>query len=188
MTPIRLTALSACAAMLAACQPGGGANPPSFSLEGSDLIPVESSIPAEPAQEALALSCSNDGINAGAMVEAVNAVRGAEGKVILAAENRLDGVAQSHACDVVRIGKPTVAGSNGSSIVDRARAVDYPTCGVIQLVAVGGSASEVVSRWMGSGPHREQLLGDLSDDVGAGVTLGPDGRRWWSLVIGDNCS
>lgn len=188
MTLTRLTALSACAALLAACQPGGGANPPSFSLEGSDLVPTETGIPADPAQEALALSCSNDGINAGAMVDAVNAVRGAEGKVILTAERRLDGVAQSHACDVTRIGRPTVAGSNGSSIVDRARAVNYPTCGVIQLVAVGGSASEVVSRWMGSPAHREQLLGDLSDDVGAGVTLGPDGRRWWGLVIGDNCT
>ncbi|WP_299839137.1 CAP domain-containing protein [uncultured Paracoccus sp.] len=187
MTLIRLTALTACAALLAACQPGGGADAPSLSLEGADLVPLETGVAVDPAQEALAPSCSNDGIDSAAMVEAVNAVRAAEGKVILKPESRLDKVAQSHACDVTRIGKPTVAGSNGSSIVDRARSVNYPTCGVIQLVAVGGSASEVISRWMGSPPHREQLLGDLSDDVGAGVTLGPDGRRWWSLVIGDSC-
>lgn len=187
MIPTRLIALSVCATLMAACQPGGGVSVAGFSLEGRELIPVETGSPAHPAQETLAASCSHDGINAGAMVEAVNAVRGSDGKVILSAESRLDDVAQSHACDMVRSGKATVAGSNGSSIVDRSRAVGYPTCGVIQLVAVGGSASEVVSRWMASPPHREQLLGDLSDDVGAGVTLGPDGRRWWSLVIGDNC-
>lgn len=188
MTPIRLTALTACAALLAACQPGGFGTSPTLSLEPTDLAPIETGTPADPAQETLAPSCSNDGIESSAMVEAVNAVRAAEGKVILKPESRLDGVAQSHACDVTRIGQPTVAGSNGSSVVDRARSVNYPTCGVIQLVAVGGSASEVIGRWMNSPPHREQLLGDLSDDVGAGVTLGPDGRRWWSLVIGDNCS
>lgn len=185
MIPNRLSALMASAALLAGCQ--SVVDLPNATLEARDLVPYEIGTSVPPPAEPLAAMCSNEGIDASAMVEAVNAVRGAEGKVILTPETRLDGVAQSHACDVAGIGRPTVAGSNGSSIVDRARAANYPTCGVIQLVAVGGSAEEVIARWMGSPPHREQLLGDLSDDVGAGVTRGPDGRRWWSLVIGDNC-
>ena len=186
MTIVRLTALTACVGLLAACQPDAGAAP-EFTLDGTELVPVETGNPADPAEQSLAAICSNDGIETDALVEAVNAVRGAEGKVILDGNAKLDKVAQSHACDMVSMGRATVAGSNSSNIVDRARSVDYPTCGVIQLVSVGGSASSVVAAWMQSPPHREQLLGDLSDEIGAGVTIGPDGRRWWSLVVGDNC-
>ncbi|WP_157994747.1 CAP domain-containing protein [Paracoccus tegillarcae] len=185
MAFIRLTALTACAGLLAACQPG--TNTTAITLDGGDLAPIETGIPADPAAETLAGSCVRDDVQANALIEAVNAVRGAEGKVLLTENARLNTVAQSNSCDMARIGRVQVAGSNGSSIVDRARSVNYPTCGVIQMAWLGGSAFEAVATGMRSDAHREQLLGQLSDEIGAGITRGADGRNWWSLVIGDNC-
>ncbi|MDO5613490.1 MAG: CAP domain-containing protein [Paracoccus sp. (in: a-proteobacteria)] len=121
------------------------------------------------------------------MENALNAARQVEGKTILRNHANLSAIAQNHACDMARMGQGTVAGSDGSNIVERARAVSYPTCGVVQLVTVGGTPTQVVNRWLASKPHREQVLGQLSTDIGAGVTIGPDGRQWWSVVMGHDC-
>ncbi|MDO5631510.1 MAG: CAP domain-containing protein [Paracoccus sp. (in: a-proteobacteria)] len=134
-----------------------------------------------------AAQCLADPVQSQEMETALNAARQVEGKTILRTHAKLAGIAQSHACDMARMGQATVAGSDGSNIVERARAVSYPTCGVVQLVTTGGTPTEVVNRWLASQPHREQVLGQLSTDIGAGVTIGPDGRRWWSVVMGYDC-
>ncbi|MDO5704763.1 MAG: CAP domain-containing protein [Paracoccus sp. (in: a-proteobacteria)] len=138
-------------------------------------------------QQTYAAQCAADPVQSQAMEDAMNAARTVEGKINLANSATLSTIAQNHACDMARMGSATVAGSDGSNIVDRARAVGYPTCGVVQLVTVGGSPTDVVNRWLVSKPHREQVLGQLSTDIGAGVTIGPDGRRWWSVVMGHDC-
>ena len=144
-------------------------------------------VPTAPAEQALAASCTGDPALSAQMVQAVNAARAAEGKTVLDPNAKLDQIAQSHACDTAAMGRATVAGSNGSNVVDRARAVDYPTCGVVQLVSVGGTPTGVVSGWLASIPHRDELLGQPSEQVGAGVTRGADGRLWWSVVMGERC-
>lgn len=181
MTYMRLTALTACIGLLAACEPDPQTGV--IVLDGE----VETGVPAAPADESLAASCVRDDAEADTLIDAVKAIRAAEGKVVLTEDDRLNRVAQTHSCDMERMGRVTVAGSNGSSVVDRARSVNYPTCGVIQMAWRGGTAAEAVAAGMRSDAHREQILGQLSDDIGAGVTVGADGRRWWSLVIGDNC-
>lgn len=180
-TAIPVAALILSVAALAACQPGGRADAEADLLLGDD-------IPAAPAEESLAALCTGDPALQQQMMDAVNAARAAEGKTILAANDQLVEIAQSHACDAAAMGRATVSGSNGSSVVDRARAVGYPTCGVAQLVAVGGAPLGVVSGWLGSKPHRVELLGQPSDEVGAGVVRGADGRLWWSVVLGDDCA
>ena len=180
----------ASALLLAACQPSTQAAPldPAVAMDAAKTAPGASGTPADPARQSLEATCSGNQPGARGMEEAVNAVRGVEGKVILAENAKLMEIAQSHACDAARMGRAQVEGSNGSSVVDRARAVGYPTCGVVQLVSVGGDPVSVVNGWMRSGPHREQILGQNSTDIGAGVTTGPDGRQWWSVVLGHNCS
>lgn len=187
MTLTRLIALTACAALLAACESGTVWNDPAYSPEIVDPMSVGAVTPPAAYEETLAASCQRDDLQADALIEAVNAARRAEGKTILKVDNKLNLIAQGHACDMAAAGRVTVAGSDGSSVVNRARAAHYPPCGVIQIVWRGGSATEAVAAGMRSDPHREQLLGQFSDDIGAGVTTGPDGRNWWSLVIGDNC-
>ena len=131
--------------------------------------------------------CGGDMSLQQAMIDAVNRERGSQGKSILEADEKLNRIAQAHACDIVGQGQPSVTGSDGTNIVDRARAAEFPTCGVAQLVAVGGSAESVARRWALSMPHRDELLGQVSDKIGAGAARGPDGRIWWSLVLGDDC-
>ena len=67
-----------------------------------------------------------------------------------------------------------VEGSNGSSVVDRARAVGYPVCGVGQLAGRGGSPAEAVAGWLALGPQRTELLGQTSRELGSGQATGAD--------------
>ncbi|MBC9247047.1 CAP domain-containing protein [Paracoccus sp. 11-3] len=131
--------------------------------------------------------CGGDASLQQAMIDAANQERGSQQKSILEADEKLNLIAQAHACDIVGQGQPSVTGSDGTNIVDRARSAGFPTCGVAQLVAVGGSAEAVARRWAVSMPHRAELLGQVSDKIGAGAARGPDGRIWWSLVLGDDC-
>ncbi|MGZ3216352.1 CAP domain-containing protein [Paracoccus sp. T5] len=162
----------ACALLLAAC----------------DTVPLPPPQDAQPpAEQALAAQCSGDATLSARLSSAVNAARSAEGKTLLETVAPLDQIAQSHACDMARMGRASVAGSNGSNVVDRARAVEYPTCGVVQLVGAGGTPEGTVSAWLVPGPQREQVLGQLSYQIGSGVARGSDGRLWHSTVLGNNC-
>ncbi len=181
MTVKTLSVAFLSAALLTACQQGGGFDAPVIPLTGVDA-------PADPAEEALAAICTGDAALQERMGEAVNAARAANGKVLLTANDDLIRIAQSHACDVAAMGRATVAGSNGSNVVDRARAVGYPTCGVAQLVAAGGTPEGVVAAWLRSEPHRVELMGQSSTELGTGVVRGADGRLWWSVVLGDDCA
>ena len=160
-------------AAVAGCNRGKSADEDLFADATADTAPVG--------------ICEGDASLERAMVDAVNLQRGSQGKSILEVDDKLTRIAQDHACDVAVRGQPTVTGSDGSNIVDRARAVKFPTCGVAQLVSVGGDADGVVQRWALSIPHRQELLGQVSDKIGAGAVRGPDGRIWWSLVLGDDC-
>ncbi|MFN4059687.1 MAG: CAP domain-containing protein [Paracoccus hibiscisoli] len=168
---IRLSLAASCILSLAACQvPGLGVT-----------------APQAPAEEALAVECRGEP-EAGARLSAtVNAARLSEGKTVLAVNDQLDRIALAHACDMARTGRADVAGSNGSNVVDRARSVGYPTCGVVQLVGAGGTPEGTVAAWLVPGPLREQVLGQLSYQIGSGVARGADGRLWHSAVLGNNC-
>lgn len=167
-----LTALTGLVA-LTACTPPGGLRP-----DPAVEAPVE---------QALAAECVGDTALSAQMTASVNATRAAEGKTELASEARLDQIALSHACDMARSGRLDVAGSNGSNVVDRARAVEYPTCGVVQLVGRGASPVAVLGNWMAQPPQREQVLGQLSYQIGSGAVRGPGGQVWHSVVLGNNC-
>jgi uncharacterized protein YkwD len=143
--------------------------------------------PEPPVEQALAVSCQGDATVAPVLDGAVNAARQAEGKTLLDSAPLLQQVAQSHACDMAALGRVDVEGSNGSSVVDRARAVGYPTCGVVQLVGRGGGPADAVANWLRQDAQRTELLGQTSRQVGSGYATGADGTRYYSVVLGDNC-
>lgn len=167
-------------ALLAACDTGR-------SFEGQTDVLLGNAVPAKPATQSLAASCTGDAAMQQQMADAVNAARASQGKTVLEVDPQLVEIAQSHACDMAATGRATVAGSNGSNVVDRARAVGYPTCGVAQLVAVGGTPDGVVASWLGSRAHSDELLSQMSEQQGTGVVIGADGRMWWSVVLAENC-
>lgn len=143
--------------------------------------------PAPAADAALADSCPADPAAAGALAQMVNEARAAEGRRILGPDKRLVRIAKSHACDMARSGRVDVAGSNGSNVVDRARAADYPTCGVTQLVARGGTPAGIMAQWLQPGPYRDQVLGQLNAEIGSGTARGADGQLYYSVVMGNDC-
>ncbi|TJZ94097.1 CAP domain-containing protein [Paracoccus gahaiensis] len=149
------------------------------------MISLPETAPA--AEEALAAQCAGNPEQGARLGAAVNAARAADGKTVLAQSEALDTIALSHACDMAQQGRADVAGSNGSNVVDRARSVGYPTCGVAQLVGSGGTPEGTVAAWTVPGPQREQVMGQLSYEIGSGVVQGADGRLWHSVVLGNDC-
>lgn len=143
--------------------------------------------PEPPAEEALAASCQGDTAIAAQLDAAINAARQAEGKTLLDSAPLLTRIAQSHACDMAALGRVDVEGSNGSSVVDRARAVGYPTCGVVQLVGRGGGPADAVANWLAREAQRTELLGQTSRQLGSGHAVGADGAVYYSVVLGDSC-
>lgn len=143
--------------------------------------------PEPPAEQALAATCQGDAALAARLAGAVNAARRSEGKTLLEAAPPLSQIAQSHACDMAGQGRADVEGSNGSSVLDRARAVGYPACGAVQLVWRGGSPSDVVAAWLSREAQRVELLGQASRQIGAGAAMGADGSTYYSVVMGDDC-
>lgn len=174
MSAFRVLAAPLALSLLSACGQGSGA-----------VLPWRHAEP--PAEEALAASCTGDAAVAAALDGAVNAARQAEGKTLLDSAPLLAQVAQSHACDMAAFGRVDVEGSNGSSVVDRARAVGYPVCGVVQLVSRGGTPTGAVSTWLSQEAQRTELLGQTSRQLGSGYAIGADGRTYYSVVLGDNC-
>jgi uncharacterized protein YkwD len=131
--------------------------------------------------------CEGDAPTAQRLRDLVAASRAKQGKSALEENDLLNRIALYHACDMAQTGRADVAGSDGSNVVDRARAVGYPTCGVTQLIGAGGSADGTVSAWLEMEAQRDQVLGQSSDEIGTGVARAADGRLWHSVVLGDDC-
>lgn len=139
------------------------------------------------AKDAVLAACTADAATAERLALAVNEARQSRGKTLLQGNETLALIAQGHACDMLATDRATVAGSDGSNVVDRARRAEYGKCGVAQLVAVGGTPEGTVAGWLTSDQHRVELLEQGAKDIGVGVTRDSGGRAWFSLVIGDKC-
>ena len=175
MPAFRALAAAVSLSALAACQQDAGLGMPWSRA-------------AAPAEQARIGQCAGNAALSAQLDAAVNAARQVEGKILLDPAPLLSQAAQSHACDMARTGRVDVEGSNGSNIVDRARAVGYPACGVVQLVHRGGSPSDAVAAWLLQDAQRTELLGQPSRQVGSGYAVGADGRAYHSVVLGDNCT
>lgn len=143
--------------------------------------------PTDVQQQALVPQCTGDAPTADRLRELVAASRAAQGKETLKENDLLNRIALYHACDMARTGRADVAGSDGSNVVDRARAVGFPTCSVTQLVGAGGTADGTVAGWLSQDAQRVQILGQSDAAIGSGAARGADGRMWHSVVLGDNC-
>ncbi|MFV0384845.1 CAP domain-containing protein [Paracoccus sp. (in: a-proteobacteria)] len=178
MTALRPAIAALCLLALVACQsaPSIDAIMPGDAPSGQEPIPVADS-----------MVCNGDVDQAQRMVEAVNNLRGGQGRSLLKTDRKLTEIALKQACDISALGRESVVGADGSGITDRAKAVGFRSCGVGQLVAIGRSADAVIARWFASEGHRIALLEQTNDRIGVGAVTGQDGRMWWSVVIGEKC-
>ncbi|MFV0408517.1 MAG: CAP domain-containing protein [Paracoccus sp. (in: a-proteobacteria)] len=116
----------------------------------------------------------------------LNEARDLAGKEPLTFRGDLDFAAQAQACDMATMGRLNVAGSNGSSVVERVRAVEYRACASAQLVGNSPDAYSQLAYWLERAPDREVIVHNKFDDAGIGVVQS-GGKMWWSLVMTDNC-
>ncbi len=179
-----LTAAAALA--ISACSPENLARAGDVR-DGLGIVPVaDSSLPAPAVQQLAPICAAPDQTMITLMQDGINAERERLGRSPLKFKPKLDEAAQAHACDMVSVGKLTVAGSNGSSVVDRVRAVRYGACSTAQLIGRAGDSATQLSRWIGYTPDEEILTHQKFDDAGLGLVQS-GGTYWWSLVMADTC-
>ena len=75
-------------------------------------------------------------------------------------------------------------GGDGSTLAVRIDRVGYSWSRIGENVAVGfPDAASVVAAWMASPGHRDNIL-SVNTQFGLGLTLGVDGRPYWTQVFG----
>lgn len=141
-----------------------------------------------PAYEAIGPSCTSAHPDLVVqMQEQLNAERERLNLKPLEFVENLTFAAQAHACDMATMGRLQVAGSNGSSVVHRVRAVEYKACSSAQLTGRRNDGYSQVVKWMDSAPDREVIVHKKFDDAGIGIVrIG--GTYLWSVVMADRCS
>ncbi|WBU55458.1 CAP domain-containing protein [Paracoccus sediminicola] len=153
-----------------------------------EVIPAADPTLPDPAVQAIGPVCAAPNAALVAeMQQQINAERERLGKSPVDFVENLTFAAQAHACDMATMGRPTVVGSNGSSVVHRVRAVEYTACSSAQLIGRSGDAYAQSAAWMNQAPDEEILIHQKFDDAGVGVVQ-QGGRFWWSVVMADNCS
>jgi uncharacterized protein YkwD len=114
------------------------------------------------------------------LIDAVNALRIANGLPPYNAHPILMGVAQAHAQYMASIGSVTHYSADGSRPFQRALAAGYPVAGDLsqggffsENITAGNnrSAQSAVEGWLGDAPHTNTMLSTYAQDIGAGVAI-----------------
>ena len=181
-----ILAVAGAALALGGCSPENLASAGDRSQAPGIVAMANQSLP-DPAEQALAPICAApDAALIEQLQQQLNAEREGLGKKPVRFRDNLTFAAQAHACDMATMGRLSVAGSNGSSVVHRVRAVEYGACSSAQLIGRAGSGPAQVAAWMAHDPDEEILVHNKFDDAGVGaVQMG--GTYWWSVVMADSC-
>ena len=118
----------------------------------------------------------------GDMVQAVNQDRAAAGLGGLAWDEQLHGLAQSHANEIAASG--SLWHSDLGSWLTMPWMGAWRSLGENLLVAPAGTnAWSAEDMWMGSGPHRANILGGFNR-IGVGYFIDGAGRVWMVALFG----
>jgi uncharacterized protein YkwD len=126
------------------------------------------------------------------LIEAVNALRIANGLPPYNAHPILMGISQGHAEYMASSGSVTHYGADGSRPYQRALAAGYPVAGDLsqggyfsENITAGNnlSAQSAVQSWLGDAPHTNTMLSTYAQDIGAGVATA-GGRVYYVIDVG----
>ncbi|HTQ80287.1 MAG TPA: CAP domain-containing protein, partial [Thermoanaerobaculia bacterium] len=107
------------------------------------------------------------------MLEEVNAARRAAGRSALVADARLDAAAQEHAQDMLTRAYYDHQTPEGRTPRQRLEAAGYLAHKVGENIAEGQfSVKEVMSGWLASSGHRQNLLDASFTELGVGLAIG----------------
>lgn len=125
-----------------------------------------------------------EGAGARAIGTALNEIRRAEGLAPLARVPALDAAAARHAADLAGRGVLSHRGADGTAPRERMARQGYAACLSAENVARGQrDVAAVMAAWMGSPPHRRNILLAQATDFGA--ARGPGNT--WVLKIARPC-
>jgi uncharacterized protein YkwD len=117
------------------------------------------------------------------MVQAVNADRAAAGLGPLAWNDQLYGLAQNHANEIAASG--TLWHSDLAGWISAPWMSGWRSLGEnLAQGSPGMTASQIEDMWMGSGPHRANILNGGFNSIGVGVTVDGAGRIWMVALFG----
>ncbi|MHA6615659.1 CAP domain-containing protein [Pseudonocardia sp. DLS-67] len=125
------------------------------------LVAVACAVPATAAHAATSAEDTDT------VVALVNQEREEAGCDPVSVESHLTEAAQDHSQDQADMGKMTHTGSDGSRVGERATRAGYEWSKVGENVASGTTSPErVMSLWMNSEAHRENILNCAYEDIG----------------------
>lgn len=117
----------------------------------------------------------------------INRARKAAGLPALVVDLRLVRAAKTHAADLATLNRVSHRGSDRSEPADRATAAGYVWTFVAENVAAGYvTGEEVVTGWMESHSHRDNIMDPLATHVGIGYVRRESGtfQHYWSASFG----
>ena len=119
------------------------------------------------------------------MLDAINTLRSARGAQQLAMSSELNAAAATHSRDMSIQNRPWHFGSDGSSPLDRVRRVGYSGRLLGENISeTYESELETLSAWMDQRETREVILDTRARDMGFAWFQEPNGKIWWTLIIG----
>lgn len=167
--------------------PAGGTQPPSLTLSSPSPDPTPkvtptlrsaTSAPARPTTDAEPLE--NE------VVRLTNAERTSHGCAALRSDNKLRAVARNHSAEMASILELSHSGFDGSDPGARMKGAGYNTTGGwAENVAAGYPTPEaVMTGWMNSEAHRNNILDCSLKAVGVGVARADNGQLYWTQDFG----
>ena len=119
------------------------------------------------------------------MLDAVNAVRRANGVQPLTLNANLNAAADMHSRDMSAQSRPWHFGSDGSSPLDRLARVGYPGQLVGEAISeTYETETETLTAWMEETSSRQIILDPRATEMGFAYHQEPNGKLWWTLVLG----
>ncbi len=118
-------------------------------------------------------------------LEAVNALREAEGLVALEPSKQLIAAAKTHAIDIAKQNRPWHFGSDGSSPIDRVARTGYTGAFVSENIAeTYENDMEILQAWMRDPVTRKGIMMPEARKIGLAWQQEPNGKIWWVQVLG----
>ncbi|SFO95948.1 CAP domain-containing protein [Tranquillimonas alkanivorans] len=119
------------------------------------------------------------------MLDAVNALRQADGAPPLELDSELTAAAATHSRDMSIQNRPWHFGSDGSSPLDRVRRVGYRGDMLGENISESYETElQTLAAWMDDPATADIILDPRARDMGFAWFQEPNGKIWWTLVTG----
>lgn len=119
------------------------------------------------------------------MLDAVNALRGANGQAPVGLDPNLNAAAATHSRDMSNQNRPWHFGSDGSSPIERVQRAGYTGTLIGENISETFETElETLGAWMEQPGTRRVILSPKATQMGFAWFQEGNGKIWWTLVMG----